>query len=69
MTTPSPLADRKVAAVRERRRLGKDLLTAFAVKIVAILALALFFFGASHRVSVDPAKLFAPDDSATQLKG
>jgi hypothetical protein len=69
MTTPSPFADRKIGAARERRRLGKDLLTAFAIKIVAIIALALLFFGVGHRESVDPAKIFAPANSAAQLKG
>jgi len=69
MTTPSSFADRKIDAARERRRLGRDVLTAFAIKIVAILALALLFFGVGHRQSVDPAKIFAPIHSAAQLKG
>ncbi len=69
MTTPSSFADREIDAARERRRLGKDLLAAFALKIVAILALALLFFGVGHRQSVDPAQIFAPANSAAQLKG
>jgi hypothetical protein len=69
MTTPSLFADREIDAARERRRLGKDLLAAFAIKIVAILALALLFFGGGHRQGVDPAKIFAPTNSAAQLKG
>ena len=69
MTTPSSFADRKVDAARERRRLGRDVLAAFAIKIVAILALALLFFGVGHRHSVDPATIFAPIHSAAQLRG
>ncbi len=69
MTTPSSFADRKIDAACERRRLGKDLLAAFAIKIVAILALALLLFGVGHRQSVDPAKIFAPANSSAQLKG
>jgi type VI protein secretion system component VasF len=69
MTTPPSFADRTIDAARERRRLGRDVLTAFAIKIVAILALALMFFGAGHRQSVDPAKIFAPVQSAARLMG
>ncbi len=69
MATPSSFADRKINAARERRRLGKDLLAAFAIKIVAILALAWLFFGADHRQGADPATIFAPTKSAAQLKG
>ena len=69
MTTPTSFAGRKINAARERRRLGRDVLTAFAIKIVAILALALLFFGVGHRQSVDPSKLFAPTNSAAQLRG
>jgi len=69
MTPPSSFADRKINAARERRRLGRDVLTAFAIKIVAILALALLFFGVEHRQSVDPATIFAPTNSAAQLRG
>ena len=69
MTTPSSFADRKIDAARERRRLGRDVLTAFAIKIVAILALALLFFGVGHRQSVDPSKLFAPIHSGAQPRG
>jgi hypothetical protein len=69
MTTPSSFADRKIDAARERRRLGRDVLAAFAVKIVAIIALASLFFGVGHRQSVDPAKIFAPIHFAAQLRG
>ena len=69
MTTPSSFADRKINAARERRRLGSDVLAAFAIKIVAILALALLFFGVGHRHSVDSATIFAPIHSAAQLRG
>ena len=69
MTTPSSFPDRKINAARERRRLGRDVLAAFAIKIVAILALALLFFGVGHRHSVDPATIFAPIHSAAQLRG
>jgi hypothetical protein len=69
MTTPSSFADRKIDAARERRRLGRDVLAAFAVKIVAILALGSLFFGVCHRQSVDPAKIFAPIHSGAQPRG
>ena len=69
MTTPPSFADRKINAARERRRLGRDVLAAFAIKIVAILALALLFFGVGHRQSVDPAKIFAPIHSGAQPRG
>ena len=69
MTTPPSFADRKINAARERRRLGRDVLAAFAVKIVAIIALASLFFGVGHRQSVDPAKIFAPIHSGAQPRG
>lgn len=69
MITPSSFADRKINAARERRRLGRGVLAAFAIKIVAILVLALPFFGVDYRQGVDPAKIFAPIHSAAQLKG
>jgi hypothetical protein len=69
MTTPSSFADRKIDAARERRRLGRDVLAAFAVKIVAIIALASLFFGVGHRQSVDPTEIFAPIHSAAQPRG
>jgi hypothetical protein len=68
MRTPS-LAVLTIDAARERRRLGKDLLTAFAIKLIAIVALALLFFGADHRPNFDPATLFSPTKSIAQLKG
>jgi hypothetical protein len=43
-----------------RRQLGFDVAKALAVKILAILAISMFFFGAGNRPHVDPASLFAP---------
>jgi hypothetical protein len=57
MTTPSSFADRKIDSARERRRLGRAVLTAFAIKIVAILALALLFFGVGARSRVSVASV------------
>ncbi len=69
MTTPSPFADRTISAARELRRWGGDVRAAFAIKIVAILALALALFGAGHRHSVDSARVSAPVQSAARLTG
>jgi hypothetical protein len=43
-----------------RRQLGFDVAKALAVKVLAILAISMFFFGSGNRPHVDPASTIRP---------
>ncbi len=48
------------SSAREIRRLRTEVLLAFALKLLAILALGFVFFGPSHRPHISPEALFLP---------
>jgi hypothetical protein len=62
----SPI-DQRIDPACELRRLRNDVWKALAIKLVAIIALMLVFFGPSHRPSVDPETIFAPSKSPVQI--